>query len=285
MDHLEDRVTGQAAGVPFVALPPATARPSAPVVVAWHLLDPPRTEAAFAAAVPLHGLDAWRIYLGLPLTGSRTPPGGWDELARLGYEDAVLKLDMPIVYGAAEEFGLVFRALRDRLRLDGGAIGVMGGSVGAAVAQLLLAEGEIDATAAVLISPTVQLRRSIEAMAQRFGISYNWSNDSRAVADRLDFVARAAEIANRSQPAVLLVVGEEDDPALSASAAEMATALRQSYGTADRALVVSVPQMEHALADEPGLEPAPQASHAAMVDLLATQWFQQHLQCRALLRT
>jgi hypothetical protein len=56
-----------AAGVPFVAVPPETGpRPAAPAVVAWHLQDAPRTEAAFAAALPLAGLDAWRIYLGCP---------------------------------------------------------------------------------------------------------------------------------------------------------------------------------------------------------------------------
>jgi hypothetical protein len=63
-------IAGVAAGVPYVALPPAGgARPDAPVVVAWHLLDAPRTEAAFAAAVPLTGLDAWKIYFGLPMSG------------------------------------------------------------------------------------------------------------------------------------------------------------------------------------------------------------------------
>ncbi len=41
-------VTGVAAGVPFVAVPPATGS-AAPVVLAWHLMDPPRTEAALAA--------------------------------------------------------------------------------------------------------------------------------------------------------------------------------------------------------------------------------------------
>ena len=86
-------ITGEAAGVPFVALEPAGgARPDAPVVVAWHLLDAPRTERAFAAALPLDGLDAWRFYLGLPKTGARLPAGGLDEVMRLGYEDAVRHL-------------------------------------------------------------------------------------------------------------------------------------------------------------------------------------------------
>ena len=47
-------VTGVAAGVPFLAVPPESGpHADAPVVVAWHLLDPPRTEAALAASLPL----------------------------------------------------------------------------------------------------------------------------------------------------------------------------------------------------------------------------------------
>lgn len=272
-------IAGRAAGVPFVAVPPAGgARPSAPVVVAWHLMDPPRTEAAFAAAVPLHGLDAWRIYLGLPLTGSRMPPGGADEVMRLGFEDAVLKLQMPVVYGAAEELGAAFSDLRRELGLDAGAVGVMGGSIGAAVAQLVLAESELDISATVLISPVVRLRRAVDAMARRYGITYPWSDESNAVAGRLDFVARAADIVRRQgEPAVLLVVGEEDDAGIREPAAELESALRQRYAAEERAALVTVPQMAHALAEEPGTEPAPQAAHAATVDRRAVEWFERYL--------
>src|SRR5918992_4876986 len=96
--------TGVAAGVPFLALPPG-GRPdaAAPIVVAWHLMDAPRTEAAFAAALPLAGLDAWRIYLGLPMFGARTPPGGPEEVMRLAYEDAVLNLYAPVIEQAFSE--------------------------------------------------------------------------------------------------------------------------------------------------------------------------------------
>ena len=279
MDQLvSEPVTGHAAGVPFVAVPPVGGpRPSAPVVAAWHLLDPPRTETAFAAAVPLKGLDAWRLYFGLPLSGSRMRAGGWEELLRLGYEDAVLKLDMPVVYGAAAEFPEAFRELRARLGFDPEAIGVMGGSIGAAVAQLLLAEGELDVSASVLISPVVQLRRSVDAMARQFDVTYPWSDKSDAVAERLDFVARAADIALPHQPAVLFVVGEQDDPAFREPAAELAEALRQRYGTDERARLVTVRGMAHALAEEPGTEPAPQTPHAQVVDRLAVEWFQRHL--------
>jgi hypothetical protein len=99
-------ITGTAAGVPFVARPPdGGGRPDAPVVVAWHLLDSPRTPAAFAAAVPLAGLDAWRVYFGLPMTGARLPEGGEDELRRRVFADPVLEL---------------YRHVADRARRRGG---------------------------------------------------------------------------------------------------------------------------------------------------------------------
>jgi dienelactone hydrolase len=277
-EKASDRTTGTAAGVPFLASPPAAGpRASAPVVLAWHLSDPPRSATAFAAQVPLAGLDAWRIYLGLPLHGSRMPAGGVDALMRLGYDDAVLKLHMPVVYGAAEELGPALRELRERLGLEEGRIGVMGGSIGAAVAELVLAEGELDVSAAVLISPVVQLRRAVEAVGRRFGVSYPWSDESNAAADRLDFLARAGEIAARGEPATLLIVGQDDDAGFHQPAEKLASALAESYGTGDRARVVTVPQMEHALADEPGIEPAPQTRHAAVVDQHAAEWFGRHL--------
>lgn len=272
-------VTGVAAGVPFFAVPPPGGpRPSAPVVVAWHLMDPPRTEAALAAALPFDGLDAWRVYLGLPLCGSRTPPGGVDELMRLGYEDAVLNLQGPITAQAAGEFEAAFAALRTRLSLDGGPVAVLGGSVGAAVAQLVLAESTVPVEAAVLVSPLVQLRPAVDAMARQFGFTYAWSDPSRAVARRLDFVRRADEIARRGQPAVLLVVGaEDDDEGFRAPAERLRAELAARYVEPTRAHVAVVPGMAHALADEPGDEPAPQTAHAAEVDRLAVAWLRIHL--------
>lgn len=267
-------IVGRAAGVPFVALPPAGGpRASAPVVLAWHLLDAPRTEAAFAAAVPLYGLDAWRIYLGLPLSGSRLPAGGQDKLMRLGYEDAVLKLDRPVVYGAVEELGPALAELRERLGIDGGPVAVMGGSIGAAVAQLVLAEGDLDVRAAVLISPVVQLRRAIEAGERVYDFRYEWSDESSAVAERLDLVARAGELARR-RPAVLLVVGEQDD---AAGFLGPAGQLRDALAPTCPAELVTVPDMAHALAEEPGVDPAPQTPHAAVVDRRATEWLRRHL--------
>src|SRR6266540_2859950 len=103
-------ITGVAAGVPFLAVPPsvgaavpAARRPAVPLIVAWHLMDPPRSESAFAAALPLNGLNAWRIYLGLPMCGARLPPGGPEALMQLFYQDAVLKGYQPIANQGAME--------------------------------------------------------------------------------------------------------------------------------------------------------------------------------------
>lgn len=172
--NIRQHLAGQAAGVPFIALPPAGgARPDEPVVVAWHLLDPPRSEVAFAAAVPLAEVDAWRVYLGLPLSSTRLPAGGWDEVFRLASEDVVRNLHRPVIEGAAEEFGPAWASLREQLEIDAAQpAGVMGGSIGAAVAQLLLAEHLTDVKAAVLISPVTRLQPAVDAVGRRFGITY-----------------------------------------------------------------------------------------------------------------
>jgi alpha-beta hydrolase superfamily lysophospholipase len=268
-----EQITGTAAGVPFLAVPPTGDHESAPVVIAWHLMDPPRTEAAFAAALPLAGLDAWRVYLGLPLHGSRSPDGGLEELMRRGYEDAVRNLYGPVSAQAAEESGPAFAELRERFGFRDGPVGVLGGSLGAAVAQLVVAGGGIDVAAAVLVSPVSQLRAVVEAMGRRFGVTYPWDEPSLEIARRLDFVARAREAAGC--PATLLVVGADDDEAgFREPAARLCDALAQHSVAAG---LVQVPGMAHALAEEPGIEPAPQLPGAAEVDRLAVGWFARHL--------
>jgi len=275
-------LTGTAAGVPFLAVAPDTPRPDAPVVVAWHLVDPPRTEAAFAAALPLAGLDAWRIYLGLPMAGVRSPDGGLDELQRLGYEDAVMHLHGPIARHGADELPAALAELRDRFDLGGGPLGLVGGSNGAAVAELVLAEvapaAGIEVAAAVLVSPVIQLRAVVDAVGARYGFAYPWTPESLAVADRLDFVARAGDLVAAGQPAVRLVVGADDDAdGFVEPARRFEAALRARYDDPRRVDLVVIPGMGHALAEEPGIDPAPQSPQAAAVDRQAVGWLRQHL--------
>src|SRR5438874_9842860 len=96
-------ITGTAAGVPFTALPPATPGP-APLLVTWHMLDAPRSDAAFAAALPLAEVPAWRIHLGMPMCGARMVNGSMDAGLELIRRDVVLAFLAPFVEQAAADF-------------------------------------------------------------------------------------------------------------------------------------------------------------------------------------
>jgi hypothetical protein len=108
-------INGVAGGVPFLGLPPAAEVDRPPLVVAWHLMDPPRTEVAMAAALPLRGLAAWRVYLGLPMHGRRVLPGGAEEFVQRMGADAVRNVYGPVVEQAAAEFPAALAELGDRL--------------------------------------------------------------------------------------------------------------------------------------------------------------------------
>jgi alpha-beta hydrolase superfamily lysophospholipase len=251
---------------------------SAPLIIAWHLNDPPRSAAAMAAALPLAGVAAWRVYLDLPMHGSRQLPGGQDEFMQLGYQDAVLKAFEPQVTQAVEEFPDVLTALRARLPGADGPIGLVGASIGALPAQLVIAEGAARVSAATLISPVIQLAEVVAANERRFSVTYPWSDASRAVAARLDFVARAAEIAAHDpQPALLLISGADDDAAFPLQVQRLHAQLRRHYDNPDRLRELSIPGMRHAFAEEPGIEAAPQTAEARLVDAAATEWFARHL--------
>jgi pimeloyl-ACP methyl ester carboxylesterase len=245
-------------GVPAIVIPPEHERPEAPVVVAWHLADPPSSETAMAAALPLAGLDAWRIYLGLPMHSSRSIDP--DEYMRLGYEDAVVNMFGPIAAQARAEFPAAYAELADRFGLSG-PLAVLGGSLGAAVAQLVAIDRD-DVVAEVLISPVATLRSIVAANERRFGVAYPWHPAATEIADELDFVARADE----TTVPVRIIVGERDDPAIRDAAADLAKALRHAD-------LVTVPDMPHELADQDE-RPLPQA---ATVDGLAVEWLQRHL--------
>jgi pimeloyl-ACP methyl ester carboxylesterase len=224
-----------------------------------------------AGAADLRGVDAWRVYLGLPLSGTRLPAGGLEAFFALGFEDAVLKLYWPTLRQAVDEFPQALAELRTRYGLAEGPIAVVGASIGTLVALSVLAARELRVDAIALVSPALRLASLVEANERRFSVSYPWSTDSRAIAAELDFVARAPEIVRKRAP-MLLVVGADDDAEGIARPAEVASAL---VADGVEAAVVRIPQMGHALADEPGLEPAPQSAAAVAVAVVA--WLRQHL--------
>jgi hypothetical protein len=269
-------INGSAAGVPYTALPPRNNAAHAPLVLIWHLMDPPCTDVAMAAALPMAALPAWRVYLGLPLTGRRLPDGGFDELMRLGYADAVLNLFGPILSQAIDEAPVAAAAVRAELGIAEGPIGVAGGSLGAAVAAGVIADRALPVAAAALVNPAVRVAGAVAANERRYALRYEWTDAARAIADRFDFLRRAAEIATTAPP-LLLVSGENDDPELRADAEALRRELACCYGDPSHARWLSVPGMPHHLAEPPGIEPAPQNGHAAAVDAAFTSWFAEQL--------
>jgi pimeloyl-ACP methyl ester carboxylesterase len=215
------------------------------------------------------------VYLGLPLSGSRLPEGGLEAFFQLAYEDAVLKVFDPTCRQAVEEFPPALAALRQALPVGGGPLGLVGGSVGALVAQSVLAETDLPVAAVALVSPAIRLASVVALNERRFQVAYPWTEQSRAVVERLDFVARAEELVKRDA-AVLLAVGALDDQEGIRAPAEQLWQVLSRHAP-DRTGLVSIPEMAHALAEEPGLDPAPQTPQAARVDTVVAGWFHRHL--------
>jgi pimeloyl-ACP methyl ester carboxylesterase len=255
-------ITGTAAGVPFTALPPAADGP-APLIATWHMLDAPRSDAAFAAALPMHGLPAWRVHLGMPMCGARMVDGSMDAALDLVREDALMSYLHPFVRQAVEEFPAALASIRAQLPVDDGPIGVVGGSLGGAVALRILADTGIPVFAGAVVNAAIRMRSVVDL----FPGDYPYDAESGKAADSLDFVAKA----NAITAPLLVVSGELDHPALRADALTLAGVL------GDRAELLSIPGLAHPLADEPGIEPAPQLPLARAVDAGLTTWFRRHL--------
>jgi hypothetical protein len=126
-----------------------------------------------------------------------------------------------------------------------------------------------------LVSPAIRLAAVVAANERRFGVTCPWTARSRAAAARLDFVARAEELVKRDA-AVLLVVGALDDQEGIRAPAERLWQVLSGHAP-DRTALTSIPDMAHTLAEEPGLDPAPQTPHAARVDTVVAGWFHRHL--------
>ncbi|KAA9159601.1 alpha/beta hydrolase [Amycolatopsis acidicola] len=265
-----ETITGTAAGVPFTAVPPPGGGP-APLIVSWHMLDAPRTDAAFAAALPMAGVRAWRVHLGMPMCGARMVDGRVDAVVELAREDALLSFLAPFTRQAAAEFPAALAALRAQLPIEDGPVSLLGASLGGTVALEVLAAQGIPVRSVALVNPAARIRSAVGLVDGLAGHPYRWTPEAREVARELDFVARAGEIAG--EPPFLLISGERDHPDLRVDAAALVDALRGRYARPDEVELVTVPGLAHPLADEPGLEPAPQSPVAKAVDEILTTWF------------
>jgi pimeloyl-ACP methyl ester carboxylesterase len=265
---VSERTTGSAAGVPYLAVPPPEGTENPGLVAVLHGLDPPNSEETMAATLPLHDLPAWRVYLGLPMSGRRAPEGGQEEIIRRASEDALLNVQAPVMEQAAGELPGAIDELRRQLGVSGDAkIAFVGTSAGAGAILKALADSDLQVEVVALINPVSTARAAIEAGERAFGMDYGWSEESNAKADELDFVQRAGEIAERDgQPAVLILQGEDDDEAFVRSSEELKQALSKEYRNPEDVSLTKVRGLAHSLGSTPDMEKEPSNAAVTFVD-------------------
>ncbi len=260
-----------AAGVPVVLRHPEPVA-AAPLIVLWHGFGAPASPEALAATFPLDDVHACKAYLGLPLLGTRMPEGGLGELARRQRDDYLLQLLAPVVDTAIQELPAVLGALADRVNLRAHeGIGLFGFSVGAAAALLAVAEHVVPITAAVAFNGPTSAGAAVRGMEHSLGTPYRWTDASQTAAKRLDFVARAADLARGAvPPALLLLHGGADEYFPAADTQELFAALRPSYeraGFPERLALKVLPWLGHQIGP----------AQAGPVQFSVADWFRRHL--------
>lgn len=217
------------AGVPAILRVPKVI--TKPPIILWHGFGPPADPRALMIALPLDEVPAMKVYLGLPLFGARSPPGGTDEMIRRQRKDFASLLFEPVVMGAARELPAVLTALRARHCLAArGKIGLFGFSAGGAAALVALAQQEASVSAAVTLNASTGLNASIQALEHATKRPYPWTTRARLLARRSDAVLHAAEISAGKPPVALLLIHGADDETVSPSAAvNLYDALRPFY--------------------------------------------------------
>ncbi|MFE9750009.1 hypothetical protein ACFYOT_34290 [Saccharothrix saharensis] len=214
-------ITGEASGVRFVATPPA--RGGRRLVVVWHLMGEPGTPEAMAEALPLAGVDAWRLHAALPAWGQ-----GPDQVVD-GYAAMVES-------AVAATPGLV-RAARQRWGCDDGPVDLVGGSAGGHVALTTAARGVVPVRRVAVVNPAVRVEAVVRASIDVGAIeSYTWTDAARAAVEPLDVLARADEL----DVPLLVVRGEQEYPAFRPVQAALCAA-------APHARLVDVPGLAHML--------------------------------------
>jgi dienelactone hydrolase len=230
------------------------ARVSQAPIILWHGFGTPASERALMAALPLDEVPAVKVYLGLPMFGSRQLAGGMAELGRRQSEDLATLVFEPIVMGAAKELPAVVRALeRHRCIERGGHIGLFGFSAGGAAVLYALAEADVPIDVAVTLNASAGLTASVNAYERATKGSYTWTDAARRLARRSDAVSRAKDIATgHPPPALLLIHGKDDTMLTTETAMTLHSALLPLYREANatqRLQLTVVPGLAHGWMD------------------------------------
>ncbi|QXJ23200.1 prolyl oligopeptidase family serine peptidase [Actinomadura graeca] len=263
-------VHGTAAGVAYIALPPtavdAVASGPPHLIVAWPGFDPPRTAGALAAAVPMTGVPAWRVFLDLGQA-----PGGLGSGAILETETIDAYCDA--MERAVDRLPDTVAHLRHDLGVPDGPLGLAGFSAGASAALLAVARGPMPIATAALIAPVIAPSRAARAVETRAARDRAWTDTARARADRLDLSALTDDIAARDT-ALLLIAGAKDRVVPPGEVTALCDSLRKAGAPAAESVTL---RMGHALTPEPGTEPTPPITEAVRVDSVLTDWFRDRL--------
>lgn len=205
-------ITGAAGGTRYVALPPADGGnggggnggggSGGRVVLVWHLIGRPGTPEDMAAALPLRGLDAWRVYPALPPLPLPGAPGAGP--------DVVLDWYAPLVERAVAGVPALLEGVRRECGVPAGPVDVAGGSAGGHAALLTAVRGVVPVRRVAVVNPAVTVESVLAASAgvSEAAANHVWSEASRAAAARLDVAARA----DRLGAPPLVVRGEAEYP-------------------------------------------------------------------------
>lgn len=223
-----------------------------PPIILWHGFGPPDSEQALMTALPLDDVPAIKVYLGLPMFGSRALPDG--DLVRRQKQDLGTLVFEPVIMGAAKELPAVVKALEQRgCMRPGASIGLFGFSAGGAAALYALAEHDVRISAAVTLNASTGLSASVKAYERATKGSYQWTEATRNLAHRSDAVSRAKDIAAGAPPPALLIVHGAEDAMLTPSVAvTLHEALQPLYADANatpRLQLNVVPGLAHAWID------------------------------------
>ncbi|MFT7839126.1 hypothetical protein Q5530_23540 [Saccharothrix sp. BKS2] len=232
-------VHGTAAGVRYVALPPAHG-PTDRLVLLWHLVGHPGTPEDMATALPLRDVPAWRVYPALPAT---TPPDTTGA-------DPITDWYAPLVESSVAAVPTLLEHLRDRLGTAPAPVDLVGGSAGGHIALLTAARRLTPVRRIAVINPAVTAEAVVDASTAHHGLHHDWTPAARDAARDLDVLAHAPH-----WPAPLLLVrGDQEYPAFRPVQDALHTAVPGSR-------LVQVPGLAHML-----------VSHTDLVDAEVTAW-------------
>jgi len=255
------------AGVPALLRMPKTI--SKPPIVLWHGLGPPASAADLMEDLPLDEVPAVKVYLGLPLLGTRAPTAESDSLAQRQAQDYALRIFAPVVVGAAHELPTVLVELRRQGCLRGSdSIGLFGFSAGGTAVLVALLEQKVPVRVAVTVNAPTGLQSAVGALERATKQPYMWSDAARRLAERTDATQHGARIAPR---ALLLFQGADDEVVAPADTVSLAESLRPFYersGTAQKLQLTVAPGVSHNWADRRSL---------GQVSASVAAWFNQYL--------